>query len=491
MVPVGFREDDGSGPCPERSRLEVGVGSRNIVLVTVDSLRWDAVGFGGAVRVRTPALDRFAGSGTVFSLAIANGPRTQASFPSILCSLYPLVAGEREGLPSEAATLGEVLQGAGYRTAAFNPSNPFLTRETGYQRGFDLFVDFWDVHPRRGAAGRSGSTKALRRRFHDAIGRRSLAALMLYQAALQGEGGQYLTGPVIAEQGLAWAREQEEPFFLWLHFMDVHYPYTPLPGQRTAVDRLRYLAALGLLTAGRRARAHRELRRLYDRRVELVDGILGRFLDGLAAAGLEKSTVVVFTSDHGERFGEHGAYAHGPDLYDELLRVPLVIRGPGVPVALEVRAQVGLIDLAPGLLDMMEIQAPSSFMGRSFLPLLNGGESGDDAHVFSEAMHSGRRESRTGVPDRFRVMSCRNPRWKLIVDEEGPSEELYDLEHDPGERTNLLLEREDVARELRDRLEEHVELIHREAARYEGRRGGRIADGDDEVRRRLAALGYL
>jgi len=463
----------------------------NIILITVDSLRADALGCVGASSAQTPHLDELSRSGLVFSEAIANGPRTQASFPSILCSLYPLVAGEREGLPASATTLGEALQRAGYRTAAFNPSNPFLTRETGYDRGFDLFVDFWDVHPRHGTGGRPSRLRSLRRRMHDALGRRDLGALMLYQAALQAEGGQYLSGEVIAEQGLAWVREQDRPFFLWLHFMDVHFPYTPLPGQRSWRDRARYLAALGVMVAGHRRRARRELRWLYDRRVEAMDAIAGRFFHGLHREGLGQGTVVVLTADHGERFWEHRGWAHGPDVYDELLRVPLILRGPGIPAGGEVAEQVALIGLAPTILELAELPVPESFQGQSLLPAMVGDREIAEAPVFAEATHSGGRSSRVGIQDRFRIMACRTPSWKLIADEEGPREELYDLVHDPGERQDLIAERRDVADGLRRLLREHEELVRRVAATYEGDRGERIADGDEDVRRRLAALGYL
>ena len=489
MVRSDDRSVDG-GVAGGRHRGVWAVRRPNVVLVTVDSLRADAVGDAAGHAVRTPHLDGLFRAGTVFSQAIANGPRTQASFPSILCSLYPLVAGEREGLPASAATLGEAFQAAGYRTAAFNPSNPFLTRETGYHRGFDLFVDFWDVHPRHGDQ-RAGGWRALKRKAHDALGRRDLGALMLYQAAFQAEGGQYLSGGVIAGEGLAWAREQDRPFFLWLHFMDVHFPYTPLPGQRTRVDRVRYLAALAAMAAGSRRRAARELRRLYDRRVELLDAIVGELLAGFRREGLEDRTVVAFTADHGERFWEHRGWAHGPDVYDELLRVPLALRGPEIPAGIVVGDQVPLIGLAPTLLDLAGVPAPASFQGRSFLPALLGEAGAEEEPVFAEAMHSGGRASRMGVPDRFRVMACRTPEWKLLADDEGPTEELYDLAGDPGERNDLVMERPEIAASLRRLLRDHQELVRRAAAAHGGARGGRVDGGDEELRRRLAALGYL
>lgn len=463
----------------------------NLILITVDSLRYDALACHGAVGVSTPNIDRLAGQGVLLRQAVANGPRTQSSFPTIMCSLYPLAAGEREALPVEATTLAEAFRSAGYRTAALNPSNPFLTRETGYDRGFDLFLDFWDVHPRRGTNATSGRWKTLKRGLHDAMGRRDLGFLMLFQAAFQKQGGQYLTGEVIAEQGFAWACQQESPFFLWLHLMDVHYPYTPLPGRWRWPDRVRCMAGMAGLLAGRPRGALQRLRGLYDSRVELVDRILGSLLKRMVSAGLGERTVVVVTSDHGERFREHGGHAHGPELYEELLRVPMIIAGPGLPSGLDATEQVSLIGLAPTLLELTRIPVPESYAGTSFLALLHGQSGRGEPYVFSEAMHAGGRKSHVGVPDVYRIRSCRTSGWKLIRDEQGPDEELYDLHADPGEKVNLIRERADVAEELRRQLNRHSEEVARDASRFTSRREGGIAADDDDVRRRLAALGYL
>ena len=129
---------------------------KNALLITVDALRADAIGSVDSAGASTPNLDSFAQRATRFEQAIANGPRTQASFPSIMCSLYPLVVGERRRLPPNATTLAEALRQEGYATVGFNPSNPFLTRETGYDRGFELFIDFWDVHDRQGSNSKTG-----------------------------------------------------------------------------------------------------------------------------------------------------------------------------------------------------------------------------------------------------------------------------------------------------------------------------------------------
>lgn len=251
------------------------------------------------------------------------------------------------------------------------------------------------------------------------------------------------------------------------------------------------MAGMAGLLAGRTRGAVKRLRALYDSRVELMDGILGGLIGGMESAGLGDRTIVVVTSDHGERFREHGGHAHGPDLYEELLRVPLVIAGPGLPTGFESEEQVSLIGLAPTLLELAGITAPESYTGTSFLPLLQGRSDCGEPYVFSEAMHSGGRESRVGLPDTYRVMSCRTPGWKLIQDEQGPAEELYDLAADPGETINLIGRHPDVAGALRRELDRHAEEVVRAASRFTGRREAGIVADDDDVRRRLAALGYL
>ncbi len=480
VTPPGTRSSSGAGTRPD-----------SLILVTVDSLRFDALGCNGAPAVATPRMDGLAVEGVRFTQAIANGPRTQASFPSILCSLYPLVAGEREGLPRGATTVAEALRDAGFATAGFNPSNPFLTRETGYDRGFSHFVDFWDVHPRRGGGGERRGLRSLRGRVHDAVGRRSLGVLMLYQAAVQAEGGQYLTGETVVERGLAWARRCGGRFFLWLHLMDVHFPYHPLPGTRRFSDRVRWLLAMAAMAAGRPAHGLAELRTLYDRRVEHVDRVVGLLLDGMREAGLDERTMVVLGSDHGERFGEHGGFAHGPDVYEELLRVPLIVAGPGVAPGHRVDEQIGLIDLAPTLLNLLGVPVPPSFEGRSFVGMVRGEPVSGCPWVFCESMHAGGRASRVGEPDRFRLVACRSPQLKLIRDDEVLECELYDLAADPGERVNLAERDVETASALAELIVEHDLEIARESARFAGDREQGIASGDDEVRRRLAALGYL
>ncbi len=463
----------------------------NLLLITIDALRNDALGCVGSSYASTPNMDSLAGEGVLFEQAISNGPRTQSSFPSIMCSLYPLIAGERRRLPARAATMAEVASGAGLATAGFNPSNPFLTRETGYDRGFGLFVDFWDIHDREGSAARSGVMARMKKRVHDAIGRKNLGFLMLMQALLLEEGGQFLTGRIITDQALDWLGKQPGPFFLWLHFMDVHFPYQPLPGRRTWKDRSSYIRGMAGMAVNRPAVAVTALRQLYGDRVRLVDGFIGDLVRGLGDLGLTDSTAVVVTSDHGEQLGEHGRWAHGPDLHEELIRVPLIFNGPGLAGPRRIDRQVELLGLAPTLLELLGVPAPPSFLGSSFAPLVVAHSDEEPDAIFSEAMHSGARLSRAGILDTFTVTSCREAGWKLIHDTENDGVELYDLLADPDEQTNVAHQHPDRVADLRRLIDRHRRNSSSLAASLGGPDDRPMTPDDAQMRERLAALGYL
>jgi arylsulfatase A-like enzyme len=454
----------------------------NLVLVTIDSLRRDALGCLHPDGGPTPRLDRLATSGELYTNAVSNGPRTPSAFPAILCSLHPLVSGET-GLPPGAATLAEALSNAGHRTAGFNLDNPYLSEACGYARGFERYDDFWQATPGVGNAPvRPSPVKRLKKRVQDAIGRRSLPLLLLLQAMVQRGGAPFTRGNEATRRALDWIDDAAgAPFFTWIHYMDVHFPYLPLerpgPGRR-----LRFLGgALGWLV-GARQRPLKLLRRLYRDRVARMDRIIGRLADGLTERGLERNTIIVVTADHGEAFGEHGSYTHGPRLYDELLRVPLIIAGPG-PQRTEDR-QVGLIGLAPTLLHRLGVEPPAAFQGRTF-------DAQDDGPVISAATHAGGRRRRGAAAESFRIVSCRHDGWKLIHDDEGEREELYDLAADPAETVNLVERHPDRAGPLRERVRQHLAAADQDAARLGEAGAGRAFHEDEEVARRLADLGYL
>lgn len=464
--------------------------ARNLVLVTIDSLRRDALGCLHRSGGPSPSLDRLAGEGVLFTGAVSNGPRTPSAFPAILCSLHPLVSGET-GLPPGATTLAEALRAAGRRTAGFNLDNPYLSEQCGYARGFDRYDDFWHSKTGNSDTSKPPPIKRMKKAIQDAIGRRSLALLLFFQAMFQRGGAPFLKGETATDRALDWIDEKKDQhFFVWLHYMDVHYPYLPLekPG---IGQRLSYLGAFLGLLCGARRRPLRLMRELYQARVERMDRMIGRLVEGLQEQGLHGNTLVAITADHGEMFGEHGSFTHGPKLYDELLRVPLILTGAGAGRGETVTAQSSLIDLAPTLLDLLDVETPPAFQGRSFRRLIESEDREDGDPAISAVTHAGGRKRRGTALEVYRIVSCRHQGWKYIFDEEGGREEFYDLENDPGETVNLIADRPEQAKPLRQRVEAHIKMAEKEAARLGDGGKGKAFHEDEVVRRRLADLGYL
>ena len=303
-------------------------GRPNVILICLDTVRADHLGAYGYARQTTPALDSLAARSIVFTQASATAGWTKPSVPSYLTSTYPLQHGVYEGsahdeagattdlLPEAALTLAEVFQKNGYRTGAFL-HNAQLRAGNGFEQGFDTFEE--DNHDAR----------EIRWRGTDWI-----------DSAPFGAG--------------------KRPFFLYLHFLDAHWPY-PAPEEwltrfatAAATERFRGKDSKELYAAindGDHALTDEDrtaLEALYDGALAYLDSELGRFFEGLSLRGLDEDTIVCVIADHGEEFGEHGKVGHGNGLWENLLHVPWILRVPGKP-AQRIDSLVSLIDLFPTL----------------------------------------------------------------------------------------------------------------------------------------------
>jgi arylsulfatase A-like enzyme len=222
------------------------------------------------------------------------------------------------------------------------------------------------------------------------------------------------------------------------------------------------------------------LRALYDKEVEWLDRCVGWLFDALDRRGLWERTYVIVTSDHGEGFGEHGVWLHGKGLHDELLRVPLLVAGPGIPAGLRVSAPVSLTDLVPTLRDLLGVDCCAGAQGKSFAPLLRGAEAGD-RETYSGAANDAGRTRGALVAGRLK--------WIAGADGHGS---LYDLAADAGETRDLASERPGDAARLAGRLD----ALQREgealrARRLAGRSAGELDAARTRTRRELEALGYV
>jgi arylsulfatase A-like enzyme len=403
----------------------------NLVLIVVDTLRADWTTPYGFAQETSPELARWAARGILFERARAQSSWTKMSMASLMTSLWPRSHGirdARDGLAAGALTLAEVLAAAGYRTYAVQ-TNGWLHQSFGFHQGFEHYV------------------------FPTGRGARGMPAASLWSHADR----------VVAEAGrLIDAHPTGEPFFLYLHFMDVHEFGSPNEFKMFGSgDRGHYLAA-----------------------IRWVDDALERVRVVLDDAGALDETIIVFAADHGETFGENGVVGHARNVLTSVLWVPLIFRLPFEVDPIRVRSQVRNLDIAPTLLELLGVPIPESFEGKSLWPLVLDeaqGVRGEDRVSFAAL----------GLPlfrDASVQSSVNDGAWtyarNVELDPEN-SEFLYDRQVDPREDVNLIgLEPEEASR-LRAILREH-----REAPMQENILNSNVHI-DPEIAERLKAMGYL
>jgi arylsulfatase A-like enzyme/Tfp pilus assembly protein PilF len=329
-------------------------------------------------------------------------------------------------LSDEEVTLAEILKERGYETAAF-VSSFVIDSRFGLAQGFDTYFDFDE------APGAS-------------------------QQAMRGLSDVQRVGEKTAEPALEWlSRPRQAPFLLWLHLYDPHSPFeAPEPYRSRFVERP------------------------YDGEVAYTDSVVGDVLDRLETLGLKENTLVMVVGDHGESLGEHDEEYHSWFIYDATLKVPFLVRLPGlVPSGLTIVEQVRLADLAPTALELLEVPKESwqDMQGESVAPWLLEGKR-ERLPAYAESLVA---QLQFGWGE---LKAIRERGFKYI---EAPRPELYDLRADPGELENLADEKAKVARQLRGRLHELEQRFQRAEADRDA--GG--ATIDEETARKLQSLGYV
>jgi arylsulfatase A-like enzyme len=370
----------------------------NVLLISIDSLRADHLGCYGYKRNTTPTLDSLAASGTVFTDAIAQSSWTLPSHVSLLTSLYSKTHGVstvREGLGPEVVTLAETMRAAGYVTGAF-VSGHLMLPLYGMAQGFDVYD----------AACVRASPED---RHTDS------------------------TSPCVNERVSNWLSERRDaPFFLFVHYWDVHFDYTPPAPFDTLFDP-NYQGQLDgsdfahnqHISPGMPPRDLAHLVALYDGEIAFTDMHIGLLMRELRSHGLRDRTVVVVTSDHGDEFFEHGGKGHGHSLFQELVRVPLILVDPsGTTEGRVVQDLAQLVDVAPTVLDLVGLPPDARHEGESLLPLIRAG-SGGSRVAFSEVRRG-----------RFLKAAFGNDA-KVVYSVEDETTVAYDLRSDPEERAPL------------------------------------------------------
>jgi len=448
---------------------------RDVLLVTVDSLRPDHLGCYGYDRNTTPFLDEFAEDAHRFTNAFANACMTRISFPTILASSYPSMYGGCKRMSESRTLLAEVLDEHNYATAGFH-SNLYLSADFGYNRGFDKFYDS-KTEPGLGARAK----QAVKDRLNDDGHLYQFLGSLLDTAERQAGiriGSAYVDADEITDKALGWVESVESlelPRFLWTHYMDVHHPYLPPENHQQAfrddvIDERRAIQLRRKMMQSPGEVTGTELEDiidLYDGEIRFTDNQVGRLVRNVRDQWGE-NTLVIVTSDHGEQFREHGGFSHTETFYDEVIKVPLLIddgTGEGVYDDL-----TSLIDIPPTVLDYAEVSQPERFHSDSLRRVVDG-QNWDRTHIIGEHVEDG---------ELSKVM-YRDTRWKYI---ENGNRELYDLNEDPGEIENLVEVSPAKAENMAKVVAEHREFVDANAGETE------VVEMDEEIKQRLRDLGY-
>ena len=455
------------GTGPELSPEPAAEPPRRVFLITVDTLRADHLGWHGYPRDTSPRLDEWVERGIVFERAIVQWPKTGPSFASMFTSLYPHTTGlinrAAQTIPDDYLALPAWFQERGFTTAAVI-SNPVLSQELGWGRGFDHYEQTW-----------------VDQATLDAVDELPLEQRpMAFRRHVWADRVNQLALPLLASLA------SEERLFVWLHYTDPHAPYLLQPGTGNPfLDDEYYTSDRIVDLTGAEGRAlgdQRELRYYvaqYDANVRVTDRAIGAILDEINVLGMEDGSLFVMTSDHGEELAEHGVpFEHGPVPYNSSVHVPLAVVGePWVNAGKRVEQPVELIGLFPTLVELLGEPMPEGFEGRSWLPLLagrTGAEEDADPVAFADA----------GAYQRH-LRSIQDQEWQLVLrppnkEREKPLIEIYHLPSDP-------LQLNDVASEfpeVRDRLGRQLSRWIRDSPEN-------VSPHTEAARKALEAMGYL
>jgi arylsulfatase A-like enzyme len=462
-----------AGTADERKRRRP-----NLLLITVDTLRADHLSAWGYPRPTSPRIDRLGAEGARFAAAQVQWPKTGPSFASMFTSTYPKDNGNVRQigipLPCEFTTLAERLQRSGYQTRAI-VANGALAREFNFDQGFDRYLEAWqEPHP---------------------------------------EGGDPIRAENVTRLAIATAEELDRarPWFLWVHYIDPHFPYeAPKPWRgRFQDDEIfeRDLRRIRLLdkhsnqmggigrrqTVGHQDRLAFYVAR-YDAEIAYTDEQIGVLLDRLGQDGLLAETLTALTSDHGESLGEHNYYFdHGRFAFQTCLHVPFILHWPGRIEPRVEREPVELLDLAPTLLEAARLLEPGAgwAQGSSLWPVLRG-EARPASPVFSEGGTATRGNwIKTAREGRFQLHHTRMGAEQRWIGGPGVDLVLYDLEADPGETVNVAAMHPEVTERLKRQLWNWWN-----EPRFDTRTDDQIECGagrevESDTTEQLRALGYL
>ena len=449
----------------------------NIVFITIDTLRADALACYGSPVVSTPEIDGMVGQGIVFSDVVCEMPLTTPSHAAIFSSTYPATNKAlgnsyvfQKGFPTLFQMFNRYM---GYRCAAFISGFP-LDARFGLNRGCHVYDD----------------------RFfrHDGIYRVSLLQLMM---RLTSGNRIERIAEETTDTALEWLKaNQDKNFFLWMHYFDPHAPYEPPPPfdsmyrgklperpARTDAEKESIMRAMGphWSREGNTDNLNVPVEGYFGE-ISYVDRELGRLFDFLRERGLWDDAFIILTSDHGESLTEHDyLFQHGEYLYEPSVRVPLIFKLAGSEKAgLKIQRSVGLIDIAPTILDCFELAPPRTFQGQSLLPFIR-----QEAEDVLEMPAFIENTDRTPFYRPKKLRAVRAWGWKYIFSPEDQAVELYNLRDDPEEMNNLA--------GLDNTMDGYLRAYMDQWEAVTGDRAGEAGEMliDEETGEKLKELGYV
>jgi choline-sulfatase len=396
----------------------------NLVIVTLDTTRADRIGAYGSHEVETPTIDRLASEGVLFEQAVSAAPLTLPAHSSLFTGKFPPEHGVRD---NGGFFLGpeQVTLAEVLKGRGYRTGGfvaaYVLASKWGINQGFDTYFDDFDL-----SQVRAVSLSAIQRPANEVL-----------------------------DKALPWIEQSSSaPFFAWIHLYDPHAPYRPPEPFAT------------------KYKGHP-----YNGEIAFADSQIARLISTLQARGLYDRTVIVVMGDHGESLGDHGESAHGFFVYNSVTHVPLVIRAPFSGIGhRRVADPVRSVDIMPTMLDLLGAPAASGISGTSLVPLMTGAKAELGLDAYSEAMYP---LHHYGWSD---LHALRSGRYKVI---DAPRPELYDVDRDPNETTNLFTERQ----ALGDRMIAQLRTLESGFTKVVAAMPA--ADVDPEARERLAALGYV
>ncbi len=428
----------------------------NVILISLDTLRADRLGCYGYPLPVSPNIDRFALRSVVFENSFSNATWTLPSHMSLMTSQYPFqhrVVDENTRLSNAKTTLAQVLRKQGYATAAFT-AGYMVSAVFGFDRGFDIYKEDYNAKQENVGQGwrLEHASRSLAFWLNENADKKFFVFLHGYDTH----------EPFIAHEYL---KEFEPEYDGRLDFLNNHAAFRGHPdypkykdmagGELPTINRF-YSDIINAKKIDMREQDIRHIRALYDNEVRYVDHSFGKLIELLEQKDLMKNTVILVWSDHGEELLERGAIQHGGSVFEELIRVPLIIYLPEYKTPARRTDLVQSLDIAPTLLDILDLEPVKDFQGFSF---------------FSKNAPA----DRYAVVQQKRYDAIRSSTHKLMIDSKTDSVQLYDLKADPGETADVGPKNPSLVKDLLDRLLNVLEKVRL----------------DDRMKEKLKTLGYL